>query len=77
MDDLGFSDIAVVSCGTLSPKLTHLKETEFLDAWHIFYTTPGLHETPRELERQLLQRVEKAKDKVDKVIVVYGASSVA
>ncbi len=72
MDSLGFSDIAVVSCGTLSPELRHLKGTGFLDARHIFYTTPGLHETPRELETQLLQRVEKARDKADKVIVVYG-----
>lgn len=72
MDSLGFSDIAVVSCGTLSPELRHLKETGFLDARHIFYTTPGLHETPRELETQLLQRVKKARDKADKVIVVYG-----
>jgi len=72
MDDLGFSDIAVVSCGTLTPELTHLKQSGFLDARHIFYTTPGLHETPRELEAQLLQRVDKAKDKADKVIVVYG-----
>ena len=72
MDDLGFSDIAVVSCGTLTPELTYLKQSGFLDARHIFYTTPGLHETPRELEAQLLQRVDKAKDKADKVIVVYG-----
>jgi len=72
MDDLSFSDIAVVSCGTLSPELRHLKETGFLDARHISYTTPGLHETPRELEPQLFQRIGKAKYKAAKVIVVYG-----
>jgi len=49
-----------------------LKEIGFLNARHIFYTTPGLHENPRELEKQLVQRVEKAKEKAQKVIVVYG-----
>ena len=72
MDDISFSDIAIISCGTLSLELDHLKETGFLDARHIFYTTPGLHEDPRDLERQLMQRVEKAKEKAKKVIVVYG-----
>ena len=72
MDDISFSDIAIVSCGTLSMELSHLKEIGFLDARQISYTTPGLHEDPRDLERQLLQRVEKAKDKAKKVIVVYG-----
>ncbi len=72
MGDISFSDIAIVSCGTLRLELNHLKETGFLDARHIFYTTPGLHENPRGLEGQLMQRVEKAKEKAKKVIVVYG-----
>lgn len=72
MDDISFSDIAVVSCGTLSLEVGHLKETGFLDAKQIFYTTPGLHENPRELERQLLQRIVKARDNADKVLVIYG-----
>jgi hypothetical protein len=72
MGEKSFSDIVVVSCGTLSLELNHLKETGFLDARHIFYTTPGLHENPRDLERQLLERVEKAKKKARKVLVVYG-----
>jgi len=72
MDHISFSDFAIVSCGTLGMELNHLKETGFLDVNHIFYTTPGLHEDPRELERQLIQRVEKAKEKAKKVIVVYG-----
>ena len=69
---MSFSDIAIVSCGTLSLELNHLKEDGFLDANHLFFTTPGLHEDPRELERQLIQRIEKAKEKADKVLVVYG-----
>ena len=72
MDQTSFSDIAIVSCGTLSPELSYLKETRFLDARQIFYTTPGLHEDPRELERQLVERIGKAKEKADGVIVVYG-----
>jgi hypothetical protein len=72
MDQISFSDIAIVSCGTLSLELNHLKETGFLNARQVFYTTPGLHETPRELERQLLYRIGKAKEIANKIIVVYG-----
>jgi len=72
MGQQSFSDIAVVSCGTLSLELSHLRENGFLDTDHMFFTTPGLHETPRELERQLVQRVQKAKEKAEKVLVVYG-----
>ena len=67
-----FSDIAIVSCGTLSPELNYLKKTGFLDSDHLFFTTPGLHEDIHELERQLLQRVTKAKERTKKVIIVYG-----
>ena len=72
MQRASFSDTAIVSCGTLTLELNHLKETGFLNARQILYTTPGLHEDPRELERQLIERIGKAKDRSDKVIVVYG-----
>jgi len=72
MDQQSFSDIAVVSCGTLNMELSHLRESGFLDVRHIFFTAPGLHESPRELERQLVQRIQKAKELAEKVVVVYG-----
>jgi hypothetical protein len=72
MDHPSFTDIAIVSCGTLSPELNHLKAEGFLDSPHIYYTTPGLHEDIRELERQLKDRIQKAKAKSPKVLVVYG-----
>ena len=72
MGQTSFSDIAIVSCGTLSLELRYLQKSGFLDARHIFYNTPGLHERPRELERQLIYRINKAKEKADKVLVVYG-----
>jgi hypothetical protein len=72
MNSPSFSNIAIVSCGTLSLELNYLKKTGFLDTDHLFYTTPGLHEDIHELERQLLQRIDKAQEKTDKVIVVYG-----
>ena len=72
MDQQSFSDIALVSCGTLTMELSHLRESGFLDVRHIFFTAPGLHESPRELERQLVQRIEKAKDMAEKVLIVYG-----
>lgn len=72
MESISFSDIAIVSCGTLSLELNHLKKEGFLDTDRLFFTTPGLHEDIRELERQLIERITKAKEKVDKVLVVYG-----
>jgi hypothetical protein len=72
MDPISFSDITIVSCGPLSLELNHLKKTGFLNARQILYTTPGLHETPRELEKQLLRQIAKARDSAGKVIVVYG-----
>ncbi len=72
MNQVSFSDIAVVSCGTLIMELNHLKEEGFLDTHHLFFTTPGLHEDVPELEHQLIEQINKAKEKVDKVLVVYG-----
>lgn len=72
MNESSFANVAVVSCGTLSLELRHLRETGFLDTNHLIFTTPGLHEDPRELERQLVQRVNEAKEKAENVLVVYG-----
>lgn len=67
-----FSDVAIVSCGTLSLEINFLKKEGFLDAQNIFFTTPGLHEDPQELERQLVDRIQKAKEKTENILVVYG-----
>jgi hypothetical protein len=72
VNEISFADIAVVSCGTLSMELNQLREGGFLNTNHLMFTTPGLHEDPRELERQLIQRINQAKEKADKVLVVYG-----
>lgn len=72
MENISFADMAIVSCGTLRMELTRLQEEGFLDTGHIFFTTPGLHEDIHELERQLVERIRKAKEVAAKVIVVYG-----
>jgi len=72
MSEDTFSEFAIVSCGTLNPELSYLKKIGFLDARKIFYTTPGLHERPMELERQLIERIQKARQYADRIIVVYG-----
>lgn len=72
MNEISFANIAIVSCGTLSMELQYLRESGFLDTNHLMLTTPGLHEDSRELERQLIQRINQAKEKADKVLVVYG-----
>lgn len=76
MESISFSDIAIVSCGTLSLELNHLKKEGFLDSDHLFFTTPGLHEDIRELERQLIERITKAKEKADKVLWCMAGSFV-
>ena len=75
MNELSFANIAIVSCGTLSMELQHLRETGFLDTEHLLFTIPGLHEVPRELERQLLQRINQAKKKPIKCFWFMAASS--
>jgi hypothetical protein len=68
MENQSFSDIAVVACGTLTMELSHLGESGFPDARHIFFTVLGLHETLRELEKQLIQRIQTARSKIDEAI---------
>ena len=72
MERVSFADTAIVACGTLSLELNELRNSGFLEGSQIYYTTPGLHEDPAELEVQLLQRIQKALEKADRVIVVYG-----
>jgi len=69
---LSFKDYAVVSCGTLAPELNYLKKQGFLDAKKIIYTTPGRHEVLKELESQLIQKIDTAKEHSKKIIIVYG-----
>ena len=72
MKRVSFAEIAIVSCGTLSLELNFLKAEGFLDTDQILYTTPGLHQDIHELERQLLNRIRKARQTKEKVLVVYG-----
>jgi hypothetical protein len=72
MNEISFANIAIVSCGTLSMELHYLREAGFLNTNHLMFTAPGLHEDPRELERQLVQGINQVKEKADKVLVVYG-----
>ena len=37
-----------------------------------FFVTPGLHADIHELERQLVERINKARELTNKIIVVYG-----
>lgn len=72
MDNMSFADISIVACGTMSLELAALKDEGFLDTPQILYTTPGLHQDIPDLERQLVSRIQKAREKTEKVIVVYG-----
>jgi len=67
-----FEGYSVVSCGTLRQELDYLKEIGFLNVDKILYTTPGLHEVPWELERQLRKQIDNAKRYSQKILVVYG-----
>lgn len=69
---VSFADISIVSCGTMSLELNYLQKEGLLDVPQILYTTPGLHQDIPELERQLVRQINKAKEKTDKVIVIYG-----
>jgi hypothetical protein len=69
---ISFKDYVIISCWTLAPELNHLRESGFLDAKHLVYTKPGRHEVPKELESQLIQRINTAKGEAKKIIIVYG-----
>jgi len=71
--DRSLAGCAVVSCGTLRDELSALQDRGFLDADRILFTAPGLHETPKELEKQLTKQLRRVGDTADKAIVVYGA----
>ena len=71
-EDLSFKDYTIVSCGTLGPELNYLRKQGFLDAKKIVYTTPGRHEVLKELESQLIQKIDAAKQHSQKIIIVYG-----
>ena len=68
-----FQRYSIVSCGTLSPELNHLRATGFLDAPMLLYTRPGLHENPREFEKHLTRQIRHARQYAENVIVVYGS----
>jgi hypothetical protein len=72
MESVDFSDVAIVSCGTLSLELKHLQKEGFLNAARIAFTTPGLHEDVPELERQLTAEIGKSLERAAYVLVVYG-----
>jgi len=72
MEHESFSDTAIVACGTLSLELNYLKQEGFLDTDHLLYTAPGLHQNIVQLENQLIEQIQKAKEKASRVIVVYG-----
>jgi len=71
-EGLSFRDYAIVSCGTLAPELNYLRKQGFLDVRRIIYTTPGRHEVLKELESQLIEKINLAKQHSKKIIVVYG-----
>jgi precorrin-6B methylase 2 len=68
-----FERYSIVSCGTLSPELNHLRTTGFLDTPMVLYTRPGLHENPRDFEKHLMRQIRHARQYAENVIVVYGS----
>ena len=67
-----FQGICLVSCGTLRPEVEALRQSGFLDVDRVLYTGPGLHERPRELEKQLARQLVAARETSQKTIVAYG-----
>jgi hypothetical protein len=72
VDNVTFQDYAVIACGTLNGELKKLREEGFLDARKVLFTKPGRHEVPRELEEQLVAKIQLAHRAAEKIIVVYG-----
>jgi len=71
-EELSFKDYVIVSCGTLAPELSYLRKQGFLDAKKNVYTKPGRHEVLKELQSQLIQKINTAKQHSKRIIIVYG-----
>jgi hypothetical protein len=72
MKEFTFEGCSIVSCGTMRMELKELQEEGFLDADKVYFTTPGLHEIPRELENQLVRQMGRGGEKSGRLIVLYG-----
>jgi hypothetical protein len=74
MNKPSFEDRCIISCGMLHPEITHLRQSGFLNPRRIFFTPPGLHALPDRLEKQLLKRLDQAREECPdhRIIVVYG-----
>ena len=68
-----FEGYTIVSCGTLRPELGYLRREGFLDADSVLYTSPGLHENPLDLQKQLTRQLANASKHAQQIIVVYGS----
>jgi len=71
-DRVSFKGYNIVSCGTMRMELESLRRSRFLDADKVLYCAPGLHEWPRELEKQLPRQLSRAAEPPSRIIVVYG-----
>ncbi|MFW6137954.1 MAG: DUF1638 domain-containing protein [Spirochaetota bacterium] len=69
---ISFQDYSIIGCGTMNLEINYLKKTGFLDAKKILFTKPGRHEVPQELESQLVEKIDTARQFSGKIIVVYG-----
>ena len=65
-------DITIISCGTLREDLEKLVAEGLLEGVRVVFTDRCLKERPRELERQLKEKIDKAKGKPGKILVIYG-----
>jgi len=63
---------SVVACGTLRREIRRLADTGFLSGDRLFFTAPGLHEWPKQLEKQLIRQAHKARAGSPEVVVAYG-----
>jgi len=63
---------SIVACGTLRREMRRLADTGFLDSSRTFFTAPGLHEWPKQLEKQLVRQARRARALSERVVVVYG-----
>lgn len=73
LNTISLRGYSLVSCGILRRELNYLNKIGLLKVDKIFYTMPGLHENPRELEKQLRRQLNEAGKHSSKVIVVYGS----
>lgn len=75
-DESKVGSTALVACGVLRQEIERLREQGRLGFDEVYFTAPGLHDNPKELDRQLRKRLDEALQRHGQAVVGFGSRCV-